>query len=45
MLFSPAWAVGKNFNTVSVPEFIVWREQKRVFQEIAPMIIRAVPST
>src|SRR5690242_10500794 len=31
MLFSSGWAIGKNANSVSVPEFIVWREQKQVF--------------
>jgi putative ABC transport system permease protein len=35
MLFSPAWAAGKNANTASVPEFIVVREQQEAFQEIA----------
>jgi predicted permease len=35
MLFSPGWAAGKTANTASVPEFVVWQEQKQVFQEIA----------
>lgn len=35
MLFSPSWALGKNTNTASVPEFIVWRDQKGIFQQIA----------
>lgn len=35
MLYSPSWAMGKNFNLASVPEFITWREQTHVFQEIA----------
>jgi putative ABC transport system permease protein len=35
MVFSPGWAIGKSFNGASIPEFIVWREQKRIFQEIA----------
>jgi hypothetical protein len=35
MLFSPAWAPGKNANTASVPEFNVFREQRQTFQQIA----------
>ena len=35
MLFSPAWASGKNWNGAAVPEFIIYREQKEAFQEIA----------
>ena len=29
MLFSPAWAPGKNANTASVPEFNIFREQRQ----------------
>ncbi|MBZ5617847.1 MAG: ABC transporter permease [Acidobacteriia bacterium] len=35
MLFSPAWAAGKNANTASVTEFNVLREQRQSFDEIA----------
>jgi len=35
MHFSPSWALGELANTASVPEFIVFREQRQVFQEIA----------
>lgn len=35
MLFSPAWAISKNWNGAAVPEFIIYREQKQAFQEIA----------
>ncbi len=35
MLFSPAWAPGRNWNGASVPAFTIWREQKQVFQEVA----------
>ena len=32
MHFSPSWALGELANTASVPEFIVFREQRQVFQ-------------
>src|SRR5262245_53994132 len=35
VLSSPAWAPGKTDNVASVPEFIVYRDQRQVFQEIA----------
>jgi predicted permease len=35
MTFSPAWAAGKNWNGVSIPAFIIHREQKQAFQEVA----------
>ena len=35
MMFSPVWAQGKNWNGASAPAFIIYREQKRAFQEIA----------
>ena len=35
MLFSPAWAPGKTWNGASVPAFVIWHEQKQVFQEVA----------
>ena len=35
MMFSPAWAAGKNWNGAAAPEFIIYREQKQAFQEIA----------
>jgi predicted permease len=35
MLFSPGWAPGKNATGLSIPEFIVLREQRKVFDEMA----------
>jgi putative ABC transport system permease protein len=34
-LSSPAWAPGKTENIASVPEFVVYRDQRQVFQQIA----------
>src|SRR5262245_24747809 len=34
-LSSPAWAPGKTDNVASVPEFVVYRDQRQVFQQIA----------
>jgi putative ABC transport system permease protein len=35
MLFSPGWAAGQSANTASVPEYMVWREQMQVFENVA----------
>jgi len=35
MLFSPGWAVGQSSNTASIPEYMVWREQTKVFDSVA----------
>ena len=35
MLFSPDWAIGKNYNITSIPKFIIWREHTEVFDKIA----------
>jgi len=35
MLFSPGWAPGKNATGLSIPEFNVLREQRKVFDEMA----------
>jgi predicted permease len=35
MLSSPAWAPGQNANTASVPEFMVFREQRQALENVA----------
>jgi hypothetical protein len=35
MLSSPAWAPGQNANTASVPEFMIFREQGQVVENVA----------
>src|ERR1051325_8183887 len=35
MLASPAWAPGQNANTASVPEFMIFREQGAVLENVA----------
>src|ERR1700681_4162810 len=35
MLSSPAWAPGQNANTASVPEFMIFREQGQVLENVA----------
>ncbi len=35
MISSPEWAPGKNVSPISEPEFIIWRGEKRAFQQVA----------
>lgn len=35
MLSSPDWAPGRNVDAINEPEFIIWREEKQAFKEVA----------
>ena len=35
MLSSPEWAAGRNVDAINEPEFIIWRRERKAFQEVA----------
>jgi putative ABC transport system permease protein len=35
MLSSPEWAAGRNVDAISEEEFIIWREERKAFKEVA----------
>jgi predicted permease len=35
MLSSPEWAPGRNVDAINEPEFIIWREERQAFKEVA----------